>query len=114
MHNRNMNRAHRLVLAFLVAFVFRSLFDSGIAQEASKRTHDPVQDFANLKRGMTPEQVRQLVGAPKRIARQILYHRYREQWVYDAAVPMRITFDCPRGQNPQLLSYSEIPGKLEP
>lgn len=109
-----MNRAHRLALAFVIVFVVRSLFGSGFAQEANKRTHDPVPDFTKLKRGMTPEQVRQLVGAPKQIARQILYHRYREQWVYDASVPVRLTFDCPRGQKPQLLSYPEVPGKTEP
>ncbi len=114
MHNRNMHRAHRLALAFLVVLVVRSLFGSGVAQEANRDKDDPVPDFGKLKRGMTPEQVRQLVGAPRQIARQILYHRYREQWIYDTAVPVRITFDCPRGQNPQLLSYSEIPGKLEP
>jgi hypothetical protein len=109
-----MRRAHQFALTFLVVFVVRSLFGSGVAQEANKRTHDPVQDFAKLKRGMTPEQVRQLVGVPKQIARQILYHRYREQWIYDAAVPVRLTFDCPRGHPPQLLSYPEVPGKPEP
>jgi len=109
-----MSQAQRFALAFLVLFVARSLCGSGIVQEGKKDSDDPVPDFTKLKRGMTPDEVRQLLGAPRQIARQILYHRYREQWVYDAAVPVRITFDCTRGQKPQLLSYSEAPGKPEP
>lgn len=109
-----MSRAHRFALAFLILFVARSLFGSGVFQEGKKDRDDPVPDLAKLKRGMTPEQVRQLMGAPKQIARQILYHRYREQWIYDAAVPVRIAFDCPRGQKPQLLSYPEAPAFPEP
>jgi hypothetical protein len=60
--------------------------------------------FAKLEAGMSPEKVRQLVGAPKRIARQILYHRHREQWIYDGPLPIRLTFECPRGQKPRLLA----------
>lgn len=73
------------------------------AGPADKDNEDAPRPFAQLKRGMTPQQVRQLVGAPKHIARQIFYHHYREQWLYDAASPVRLTFDCPRGQKPQLL-----------
>ncbi len=108
-----MNRTHRFALAFLVVLIARLLFNAGVALEAKKDTDDPALKFARLKRGMTPEQVRQIVGSPKQIARQILYHRYREQWIYDAAGPVRLTFDCPRGQKPQLLTYPEAPGEAE-
>jgi hypothetical protein len=77
------------------------------AGPADKDREDSPRPFAQLKRGMTPQQVRQLLGAPKQIARQIFYHHYREQWLYDAAVPVRLTFDCPRGQKPQLLDNAE-------
>ena len=62
-----------------------------------------VSAFEKLQRGMTPEQVREQVGPPKRIARQLLYHRHVEQWIYDQPVAVRLQFDCPRGQKPQLI-----------
>jgi hypothetical protein len=58
---------------------------------------------------MSPDEVRRIVGSPKHIARQILYHRYREQWVYETSTPIRLTFDCVRGQKPQLLSPPDLP-----
>lgn len=88
--------AHRLVLLLLgVLFV--------------QDRNDPIRSLAKLERGMTPERVRQLLGAPKHIARQLLYHRYREQWTYEAPMPIRLTFDCLRGQKPQLLSPPSVP-----
>jgi hypothetical protein len=56
-----------------------------------------------LRPGMTPEQVREALGPPRRIGRQILYQRYLEQWVYDSPRPLRLEFDCRRGQLPSLL-----------
>lgn len=67
------------------------------------RGEQAAQPLARLRHGMTPEEVRKLVGPPKRIARQILYHRAREQWLYDPPFPARLQFDCRRGQQPQLL-----------
>jgi hypothetical protein len=99
-----MIRGHRFVLLVLVLFLFLAPLHSGVAEFADKDKDPPKPDFTKVKRGMTPEQVRKLVGPPKHIARQIFYHRYREQWVYDAANPGRVTFDCPRGQKPQVLS----------
>src|ERR1700722_5188275 len=43
-----------------------------------------LQRLEFVRPGLTAEQVRQVLGAPKRVARQILYLRYFEQWVYDA------------------------------
>lgn len=59
------------------------------------------------QRGMTPQQVRDRLGPPQRIARQILYHRHREQWIYLPPLSARLLFDCPRGQVPQLLWMQE-------
>ncbi len=55
-------------------------------------------------RRSTPGQVRQLIGPPDHIARQILYNRAREQWLYDLPFFVRLEFEYPRGQDPQLLS----------
>ena len=100
-----MSRPLRFALALMAATVF--LCPCGLANEQGKE--DPMRVFAKLERGMTPEQVREQVGAPKRVARQILYHRYLEQWVYDHPVSARIQFDCPRGQKPQLLWKQTLP-----
>jgi hypothetical protein len=58
---------------------------------------------------MTAEQVRAQVGPPKRIARQLLYHRHLEQWIYEQPISMRLTFDCLRGQKPRLLEKPTAP-----
>jgi hypothetical protein len=82
----------------LLSFLGLGVGDGGLAAEQER-----AQAFAKLERGMTPEQVQQRVGTPRRIARQILSHRYLEQWIYDSPFPIRIQFDCPRGQKPQLV-----------
>ncbi|HEX5269136.1 MAG TPA: hypothetical protein VFW33_01550, partial [Gemmataceae bacterium] len=58
--------------------------------------------------GMTQDEVRQRLGPPKRTARQILYRRYLEQWVYEGANPVRIEFDCVRGKEPQILTVQPL------
>jgi hypothetical protein len=52
----------------------------------------------------TPAEVSEVLGPPKRIARQILYRRYLEQWTYDAPLPLCVVFDCPKGHDPRVLS----------
>src|SRR5215469_7940250 len=79
-----------------------ALLGVGICAAGLAREH-PDSAFEKLQRGMTPEQVRDKVGSPKRIARQILYHRHVEQWIYDQPVAARLQFDCPRGQKPHLV-----------
>jgi hypothetical protein len=54
--------------------------------------------------GMTAAEVRNLRGKPKQIARQIIYQRVIEQWVYDAPSPLIIQFECVKGREPRVLS----------
>jgi hypothetical protein len=61
-----------------------------------------------VKPGLSPDQVRHLLGPPRRSARQILYHRAREQWVYDAPFSVRLEFEYVRGQEPRLLSVQPM------
>lgn len=89
-----MSRANRALLLLAVSFLVLVCF------AAAKRKEPAAFGIAP---GMTPDEVRQRLGPPKRIARQILYHRYREQWIYDPPHPARLQFDCPRGQKPALL-----------
>jgi hypothetical protein len=55
---------------------------------------------------MSPDEVREVLGPPRRVARQLLYHRYLEQWLYEAPGSPRLTFDCRRGQVPFLLEFA--------
>ena len=96
----------RSCFLLLSVFLILSVLDCGVAGARFGADQDEKARFlAKLQRGMTPEQVRNHVGPPQRISRQILYHRYREQWIYEAPVAARLTFDCPRGQKPQLVGY---------
>ncbi len=58
---------------------------------------------------MTQPEVKKLFGEPTRVARQILFRRYLEQWVYDGAQPIRIEFNGLRGQEPRICNF-EQPG----
>jgi hypothetical protein len=112
-----MIQAHRFLMPLPIAVFALVLFRSavaGLGDGAGTDREAALPSFAKLKRGMTPEQVRGIMGAPRHIARQIFYHRYREQWIYDASVPIRLTFDCPRGQMPQLLLTKGLTEKSEP
>jgi hypothetical protein len=65
-------------------------------------------DGGPVRPGMTPDEVRRRLGPPRRVARQVLYRRYLEQWVYDGPDAVRIEFDCPRGQRPQVLTVQPL------
>lgn len=65
-------------------------------------------DPAKLQKDMSQAQVRRLLGPPQRVARQILYRRYLEQWVYDGPHAVRIEFDCVRGKEPQILTVHPL------
>ncbi len=63
------------------------------------------QAVEKLRPGMSLDQVRDILGPPRRIARQILYQRYLEQWVYESPLLLRLEFDCRRGQRPVLQPF---------
>ena len=58
---------------------------------------------ADLPTGSTPDEVRARLGPPARVGRQLLAHRCVEHWHYGPPHDLRLTFDCPRGQTPQLV-----------
>lgn len=77
------------------------------------RAADPAKPDAppepnKLPAGTSQAEVRRLLGPPKRVARQILYRRYLEQWVYDGPNAVRIEFDCVRGKEPQILTVHPL------
>lgn len=63
-------------------------------------------DEKGLREGMSPARVKAVLGQPVRVARQILAHRVIEHWHYVGAKPLRLTFDCPRGQVPRLVTFA--------
>ena len=109
-------RSARLALLVLVGgmsvfAIFGPSRRAGGDDKPAENKEELRQAFAKLERGMTPEQVRAKVGSPKRVARQLLYHRYLEQWIYDQPSLMRLTFDCQRGQKPYLLDKPLSPAE---
>lgn len=65
-------------------------------------------DLDQLRPGMTAAEVRELLGPPKRMARQIVHKRCLEQWVYDAPVSVRIELNAVQGQPLQILTVQPI------
>jgi len=51
-----------------------------------------------LQIGMSAAEVRDRLGPPERVSRQISYHRHIEQWIYPAPLNLRIDFRCLPGQ----------------
>ena len=70
----------------------------------------PPGDRTAVRRGMTPAEVRQMLGPPARVARQILFRRHLEQWVYDQPEAVRVEFNCVRGEEPYVLTVTHAAG----
>lgn len=92
-----------LILA--VAFAAASIAGDGRADGPAS---PPAAAGTHLAPGMTRDDVLRRLGPPKRIARQILYRRYLEQWIYEGLNPMRIEFDCVRGKEPHILTVQSL------
>jgi hypothetical protein len=55
---------------------------------------------AKVQVGMTARQVRELLGPPARVARQIYSQTILEQWLYDRPEPLRLDLRHRLGQEP--------------
>jgi hypothetical protein len=91
----------RMVILFSVLCPMSSVLHSLPAEEPARRAEQ-------VRAGLSPEQVCDLLGPPRRVARQILYQRYLEQWVYDGPVNLRVEFECRRGQQAQVQSVQPL------
>jgi hypothetical protein len=69
---------------------------------AAPRTDIPVA------RGQSPAEVRARLGPPLRVSRQILFGRHLEQWVYEEPKPLRIEFNCVRGEDPYVCAILQL------
>ena len=62
-----------------------------------------------VSRGQSPAEVRQRLGPPARVSRQILYRRHVEQWAYEEPKPLRVEFNCVRGEAPYVCGVLQLP-----
>ncbi len=65
------------------------------------------EDCDKLAR-LTPEQLRRQLGPPLHVNRQILSHRYLEQWLYEQPYLVRVEVDYVRGRKAYLLSVQPL------
>jgi hypothetical protein len=60
-------------------------------------------------RGLSAAEVRQRLGPPARVSRQILFRRHLEQWVYEEPKALRVEFNCVRGEEPVVCAVLQLP-----
>jgi hypothetical protein len=63
-----------------------------------------------VQKGTSASDVRQRLGRPMRIDRQILYRRHIEQWVYENPHPICVQFSCVRGEDPIVTALLPVKG----
>ncbi len=73
-----------------------------LATAVTAQAPEPAGRPGDVKRGMTPQQVRDLLGPPAHVARQIFYQGVLEQWVYERPEPCRVDILHPLGQERQV------------
>jgi hypothetical protein len=59
----------------------------------------------------TPAALRELLGPPQKVLRQVLYRRYREQWHYDTPLSVCVVLDGARGQEARVQTVLVPDGK---
>jgi hypothetical protein len=89
------------------------VFGAALLMTDRPRAADPDRpdapvDLEKLRPGTPQAEVLRRLGPPKHTARQILYRRYLEQWVYEGPNAVRIEFDCVRGKEPQILTVQPL------
>lgn len=88
----------------LLSKAVRSLEKSKELTEAER--HECVRRLADIlrERGAKPEEILRLMGpdARKQVARQVLYRRYLESWMFETPVRLWVTLDCRKGQDPMV------------
>jgi hypothetical protein len=84
---------------------------SGAAARQTAKKH-PLID--SLRFGMTPNEVKKLLGEPAYVSRQILHRRHIETWIYDQANLEFVEFEYVRGEEPRLLNVHPDPTKTKP
>lgn len=100
----------------LIHFLYACTFLIGAMPLAQKQADADNPDTApganrGIVKGMTGNKLRNHLGEPTRIARQILLGRHVEQWTYAEPVGLRIEFNGVRGQEIQVVSVHSLRSK---
>jgi len=94
------------------AIMLRDDLDDPVADDGSVPRAAPPRDQnpgeGEIRVGMRAGEVRQLLGTPKRVARQVLFRRYIEQWTYERPRSLCVNFNCIKGQEPHVLGVHEL------
>lgn len=106
--------AKRFLLFLFSLFVFAPAAgdDPYVGNELRKVNKNILNDDNNLKRdqiriGMSPENIRTMYGMPDKIARQVLFQRFIEQWLYKKK-GLRVAFDCFKGRDAIVVSAQQV------
>ncbi len=63
----------------------------------------PERAISDIKKDMTAEEVEAALGNPDRVARQILFRRYLEQWTYSKWATI-VELNCLPGEPPRVVN----------
>jgi hypothetical protein len=80
--------------------------EPGQAGDGNRKDRQAI--LVEVKRDMSADRVRTLLGGPNRVARQILYRKHLEQWVYEEPAPTRIEFSCVPSEEARVVSVRQI------
>ena len=61
----------------------------------------------------SPEELRELLGPPREVLRQVLYRRAVEQWHYDSPLSLCVVLTARKGQ-PARVQTVQVPGAAKP
>lgn len=89
----------------LLLLALGGLATAGPVAEPPRGPEEWEQAAKRLHQGATAAEVREALGLPRRVARQVLYHRVLEQWYYIAPLPARLEVEVRRGQPGRLTGW---------
>ena len=93
-----MPRCRLLLLLFLCGHL-------GPLSNPAPSAEQPPAGADSLRLGMSPKQVRDILGEPMNVSRRIILNRTHEQWHYNK-LRLRLSFDHPRGASAVLVRIS--------
>ncbi len=70
-----------------------------VRERLRKMTRPQLEDELKWLKGRAPREAVARVGRPDRVARQVFYQGYLEQWLYEGV--LRIEFACQFGKEPR-------------
>src|ERR1700722_7843072 len=90
--------------------------EPSVAEKERQRLQKRLTDLADQpdSERVSAAEVRRVFGTPQQMARQILYQRYLDQWLYEAPTGLRLGFDGFPGQPPRLIAVERVKAVTRP